>query len=433
MEGTPYMQKHLITSVLLPLALLAAQLNTAEGVDPRRTAPSGATVARDPLAITTPVTPASTATTTAPAPTAAAPTDPARPPARNRIDTGSPQASQAPAVTGAVTSQLLSHSDRRPPRWRLGVYSQDTETGVQINRVVADTPASRAGLEANDVIVAVNGYQVGIVNGTHYDCGYEFESQADADGNVMLLVQDNRTKSLVNLPVHLESRMESVTGNIAFRDRVSVPGDAEVRIELREVVRQDSPVVTLASATITEIRQIPIPFEIEYDPLDIDPRRNYMIHATILSGEQTLYASTDPYPVITADHGRNVSVAVVRAQATPAATADSQREQLETQIVAWFQQYLGRDPYPYEMPAWTSLVTDRGRTLQEVQAELLAQDVIYNQCDRNKREYIAFLSQQILGRQPTPEELDFWMFRFDQSGVRTDLTNEFLSQNGVPR
>lgn len=421
------MQKHLITSILLPLALLAADLNQAEGVDPRRTAPSGPTTARDPFAITTPVTPNSRVTTPQPVPTPTS--EPARPGARDRNQVTSDIA----AAPGAVTSQLLSHSDRRPPRWRLGVYSQDTDTGVQINRVVADTPADRAGLEPGDVIVAVSGYQVGIVNGEHYDCGYEFESRADADGNVMLLVQDHRSKSLVNLPVQLESRMESVTGNIAFRDRVSVPDDAEVQVELREIVRLNAPVVTLASATITEIRQIPIPFEIEYDPLDIDPRRDYMIHASINSGDRTLYSTTDQYPVITADHGNEVSIAVVRAQQTPAATADAQREELEAQIVAWYQQYLGRDPYPYELPAWTSLVTDRGRSMQDVQAELLAADQIYNKCDRDKREYITFLSEQILGRPPTPEEVDFWMFRFEQSGVRTELTHEFLSQYGEPR
>lgn len=421
------MQKHLITSVLLPLALLAAHLNEARGVDPQRTAPAAPTAARDPFAITTtPVIPNATLTTPQPQP--APTTTPVRPDARSRETT--PEVAAAP---GAVTSQLLSHSDRRPPRWRLGVYSQDTETGVQVNRVVADTPADRAGLEADDIIIAVSGYQVGIVNGEHYDCGYEFENRADADGNVMLLVQDHRTKSIVNLPVQLESRMESVTGNIAFRDRVSVPGDAEVHVELREVVRQDAPAVTLASSTISEIRQIPIPFEIEYDPLDIDPRREYMIHASIVSGGSTLYDTADQYPVITANHGKNVSVAVVRAQQTPAATADAQREQLESQIVAWFQQYLGREPYPYEMPAWTSLVTDRGRSIQEAQAEFLATDQIYNMCDRDKRAYIAFLSEQILGRAPTPEELDFWIYRFDQSGVRKDLTNEFLTQYGEPR
>lgn len=425
------MAKYLITSVLLPLALLAAQLNRADGVDPRRTPPPGATAARDPLAVTPPITPAPSLSTPqlVPAPT----NNPARPSARNRNEAANAGAVSAPVTTGAATSQLLTQSDRRPPRWRLGVYSQDTETGVQINRVVADTPADRAGLEASDVIVAVNGYQVGIVNGVHYDCGYEFENQADADGNVMLLVQDHRTKSLVNLPVDLDSRMESVTGNIAFRDRVSVPGDAEVHIELREVVRQGTPAVALASTTITEIRQIPIPFTVEYDPLDIDPRRDYMIHASIISGDRTLYATTDQYPVITADHGNNVSVAVVRAQQTPAASADAQREELETQIVAWYRQYLGRDPYPYELPTWTSLVTERGRTTQEVQAEVLAQDEIYNHCDRDKRQYIAFLSEQILGRPPTADELDFWIYRFDQSGVRKDLTNEFLSQYGQPR
>ena len=175
------------------------QFNQAEGVDPRRTAtqPDAPARARDPFAIpmsvsfqTPRIAPPST-------PQPPAPIDPLPTGARTRtpVMVQHPILKSRPPrwrIRGSVTSQLLSHSDRRPPRWRLGVYSQDTDTGVKINRVVPDTPADRAGLEANDVIVAVNGYQVGIVNGEHYDCGYEFETRADADGNVMLLVQDHR-------------------------------------------------------------------------------------------------------------------------------------------------------------------------------------------------------------------------------------------------
>jgi hypothetical protein len=68
-----------------------------------------------------------------------------------------------------------------------------------------------------------------------------------------------------------------------------------------------------------------------------------------------------------------------------------------------------------------------------VQAELLAADQVYNQCDRDKREYITFLSEQILGRPPTAEEVDYWLFKYNQSGVRRELTQEFLSQYGDPR
>ena len=227
--------------------------------------------------------------------------------------------------------------------------------------------------------------------------------------------------------------MESVTGEIAFRDRVAVPPNAEVRIELREFVRHDAPLVTLANTTITDIRRIPIPFEVEYDPLDIDPRRTYMIHASIISNDRTLYTTTDQFPVITAQHGNEVAVAVVTAPQDSADSADIQRAELEAQIVAWYQQYIGREPLPHELPAWTSLVTERGQSLQEVQAQLLSTDQVYNQCDRDKREYIAFLSEEIVGRPPTEQELDYWMWKFEQTGLRRDLTSDFLSAVGTPR
>ena len=57
------------------------------------------------------------------------------------------------------------------PRWKLGVYSKDTNVGVQVIQVVQNGAAYKAALEKDDTIISVNGFQVGYVNGTLYDCG----------------------------------------------------------------------------------------------------------------------------------------------------------------------------------------------------------------------------------------------------------------------
>ncbi len=97
--------------------------------------------------------------------------------------------------------------DRRPyflpDRWLLGVYAHNTETGVLITRVMPGSAAAQAGLERNDKIVAVEGFQVGYVNRQLYLLGDELQHRAGANGRVRLLVQNWRNNELLNLDVRL--------------------------------------------------------------------------------------------------------------------------------------------------------------------------------------------------------------------------------------
>jgi hypothetical protein len=90
-----------------------------------------------------------------------------------------------------------------PPQWWLGVYVYNTSTGVVITRVVPNSPAARAGLEARDCIVAVEGYQVGYIHRRLYALGPELQLRADRSGEVLLLVQNWRNGELTNIQVRL--------------------------------------------------------------------------------------------------------------------------------------------------------------------------------------------------------------------------------------
>ena len=91
-----------------------------------------------------------------------------------------------------------------PLTWRLGVYAVNTPTGVRVTRVLPGSPAWRVGLEHGDVIVTVDGYQVGYVRGRLYPLGEELQRRAGPRGDVLLMVQDVRTDRLLNLDITLE-------------------------------------------------------------------------------------------------------------------------------------------------------------------------------------------------------------------------------------
>ncbi len=89
-------------------------------------------------------------------------------------------------------------------------------------------------------------------------------------------------------------------GTVAYSDGLVVPPDATMKIELVDVARQDMPPEVIAERLIEGPGSPPIAFEIDLNPQDIDPNHTYYLVASISDAEvDLLYASTQPYPVLT--------------------------------------------------------------------------------------------------------------------------------------
>jgi hypothetical protein len=109
---------------------------------------------------------------------------------------------------GLPQTRIAPPGDSRPyilpaRRWMLGVHAYNTESGVVVTRVLPGSGASEAGLEPRDVIVTVDGFQVGYVGGQLYALGDELQHRAGSRGRVRLLVQNWRDNQLVNLDATL--------------------------------------------------------------------------------------------------------------------------------------------------------------------------------------------------------------------------------------
>lgn len=329
------------------------------------------------------------------------------------------------------------------PRWKLGVYSTDTSTGIQIVQVVQNGAAQRAGLEKGDVVLTVNGYQVGYVNGTLYDCGNEFERNADKNGWVNILVFDNRTKSLTNLPVQLDSRLMHLGGTLTWREAISIPARSTAIVELRERARVGAPTTVVAKTTVDQLRSGTIPFEIEYDPALIDQSRTYFISAIVVSPtNQVLYqssvASNYQLTNLTSGQNRPITVALERAGGydqpvaqNPPQYGNQEQYVTQEQLETLFQTILERNPTQREMEAWLSSIRN-GQSLVDVQATLLANNQVFNQVDRDKTRYVERLHQLMLDRKPTPDELAYWTKRYDElQGIRSEVAREFINSVGA--
>jgi putative lipoprotein len=115
-----------------------------------------------------------------------------------------------------------------------------------------------------------------------------------------------------------------LSGTVAYRERVALPPDALVQVQLSDVSVQDAAAPLIAETTVKpEGRQVPLPFELRYDPKKIDPKRTYAVRATIQSGGQLLFTTTTVTRVITQGNPSRADLMLQSAGGQPQAPSGS--------------------------------------------------------------------------------------------------------------
>ena len=109
----------------------------------------------------------------------------------------------------------------------------------------------------------------------------------------------------------------TVTGTVTYRERIALAPDAVVEVKLLDVSRADAPAVTIGEQVIENPGQVPISFEVEYDPADIDERFTYAIQVRIMEGDSLAFINDTTYPVITRDSPIHVDMVLVKVGGTP--------------------------------------------------------------------------------------------------------------------
>ncbi len=85
-----------------------------------------------------------------------------------------------------------------------------------------------------------------------------------------------------------------ITGNVVYLDRSALDPNAVIEVYL---MQNDMVIATQSIAA--EGRQVPIPFELTFDPAQIDQTQTYLLSARILVNDAPVYASQAAVPVIT--------------------------------------------------------------------------------------------------------------------------------------
>jgi putative lipoprotein len=91
-----------------------------------------------------------------------------------------------------------------------------------------------------------------------------------------------------------------ITGTVSYPQRIALPENAEVYIELSDVSRLDAESNILATQTIyTNGRQVPLSFTLAFDPESIIAEKIYVVRAMIYVEDQLQWTTEESTPVIT--------------------------------------------------------------------------------------------------------------------------------------
>ena len=103
-----------------------------------------------------------------------------------------------------------------------------------------------------------------------------------------------------------------VTGTVSYRERIALPPDAVVLVQLRDVSLMDVAAKLISEQLIKPAHSVPIPFSLPYAAQDIDERMTYSVFATIRSGDRLLFVSDRSYQVLTRGNSDHVDLVLIQ-------------------------------------------------------------------------------------------------------------------------
>lgn len=123
-----------------------------------------------------------------------------------------------------------------------------------------------------------------------------------------------------------------VTGTVTYLERIALPGDAVVTVQIINLSLADASAEVLGEQIIeADDRQVPIPYKVPYSPEEIDENLLYGVSARIESSEGTLLFINDTNTLVITKDNPSEEVEIVTVQVKSAAS-DAELGQAETNL-----------------------------------------------------------------------------------------------------
>jgi putative lipoprotein len=118
-----------------------------------------------------------------------------------------------------------------------------------------------------------------------------------------------------------EAKTTVLRGTVNFRERMALPSNVSVVVQLVDVSRADAPAEVIAEDRIVNATGSPIPYRLSFDHARINLRHRYALQARITDGDRLLFTTTKHHAIYAG--GRNNTRILVHRVSQPASPATS--------------------------------------------------------------------------------------------------------------
>lgn len=94
------------------------------------------------------------------------------------------------------------------------------------------------------------------------------------------------------MPTQSSASEKTVRGSVMYRERIALPPEATLNVQLLDVSLADAPAKVIAEQQISGLNAAPIPFELHFDPSKLIANHTYALQARISAGD-TLWFIND--------------------------------------------------------------------------------------------------------------------------------------------
>jgi putative lipoprotein len=123
------------------------------------------------------------------------------------------------------------------------------------------------------------------------------------DGEGKMILKD------CQLDKPLNAQAGTVTGTVTYLQRMALPPGAVIEVKLQDMSLADAPAKVIAEQKITPgQKQVPVAFELKFDPAKIAAKNRYSVSARILVDGQLRFISDPSYPVVTGGNPSHVEM-----------------------------------------------------------------------------------------------------------------------------
>ena len=262
-------------------------------------------------------------------------------------------------------------------------------------------------------------------------------------GRVSLLVYNSSQRTLVSMPVSMNSNSSTLTGIVSTRDRMQLPYGATLMVQLQNMTKPYSEIAGGKSVTSADGFG-PFQFELHFDPRYIDPRDQYQLSASISVGNQLAYGLFQPVQVDVNNLGQPLNLLLERSsngQSYGNPTQPNYNPGIQGNVISagysgnsgpnvlndLFLQLLGRAPSAAEVVAWQSYL-QQGNSINDLTIKLMS-NYKFRERFQNDSLYVQQLMTSLTGRAPNQQELAFWMSRLQSTGSPEVVISEILQKN----